>query len=146
MSRIGEKKILIPDGVTVTDNNNIITVKGPKGQLEYNLQNEINVSIDSNLVTVNRQSDKKTVKQLHGTVRSLLDNMITGVSKGFEKKLEVRGVGYRAKIEGKNLILNIGKSHDVKYTVPDDITVVVAENTKLTVCRQPPSFLMLKSR
>ena len=133
MSRIGEQLIQIPDGVTVTQNNSNVVVKGPKGELDFNIPNGIEVNIDNGSISVKRLSDIKSVKQLHGTVRSILNNLVTGVNKGFEKKLEIRGVGYRAKIEGKNLVLSIGKSHDVIYAIPDEVTVAVDGNTNLSV-------------
>jgi len=133
VSRIGETLIQIPDGVTLTDSNGIVTVKGPKGQLEFKIPNGINVIIENNSIAVKRLSDLKTVRQLHGTVRSILNNYVIGTNKGFEKKLEIRGVGYRAKVSGKELVLNIGKSHDVVYIIPDEITVKVEGNTNVSV-------------
>ena len=133
MSRIGEILIQIPDGVTVTDNNGVVTVKGPKGQLEIKIPNGIKIVIENNSIAVKRLSDLKTVRQLHGTVRSILNNFVIGTSKGFEKKLEIRGVGYRAKVAGKELVLNIGKSHDVIYVIPEEVTIKVEGNTNLSV-------------
>ncbi|RLD10772.1 MAG: 50S ribosomal protein L6 [Chlamydiae bacterium] len=133
MSRIGETLIQIPDGVTLTNNNDVVIVKGPKGQLEFKIPEGIKVEVENNSIAVKRLSDIKTVRQLHGTVRSILNNYVIGTSKGFEKKLEIRGVGYRAKIAGKELILSIGKSHDVIFIIPDEVTVVVEANTKLSV-------------
>lgn len=133
MSRIGEKLIQIPDGVTVTYNNNVVTVKGPKGQLEFQIPNRIKIEIENNTIAVKRLSDLKTVRQLHGTVRSILDNLVVGTSKGFEKKLEIRGVGYRAKVAGKDLVLSIGKSHDIIFTIPEGINIAVEANTNISV-------------
>jgi len=133
VSRIGETLITIPDGVSVNFNNGTASVKGAKGQLEFDIPKDINIEINENIIAVKRLSDIKSVKQLHGTVRSILNNLVIGVSKGFEKKLEIRGVGYRAKMEGKNLILNIGKSHDVIFAVPDGVTVAVEGNTNISV-------------
>jgi len=133
VSRIGETLIQIPDGVTLTNNNDVVIVKGPKGQLEFKIPEGIKVEVENNSIAVKRLSDIKTVRQLHGTVRSILNNYVIGTSKGFEKKLEIRGVGYRAKIAGKELILSIGKSHDVIFIIPDEVTVVVEANTKLSV-------------
>ena len=133
MSRIGETLIQMPDGVTLTENNDVVTVKGPKGQLEFKIPEGIKVEVENNSISVKRLSDLKTVRQLHGTVRSILNNYVIGTSKGFEKKLEIRGVGYRAKIAGKELILSIGKSHDVIFTIPEEVAVTVEANTKLSV-------------
>jgi len=133
VSRIGETLIQIPDGVTITDNNGVVTVNGPKGQLDFKIPNGIKVEVENNSIIVKRLSDLKTVRQLHGTVRSILNNYVIGTSKGFEKKLEIRGVGYRAKIAGKNLVLSIGKSHDITFTIPEEVAVTVEANTKLSV-------------
>ena len=133
MSRIGETLIQIPEGVTITDNNGVVTVKGPKGQLEFKIPNGIKIELENNSIAVKRLSDEKTVRQLHGTVRSILNNYVIGTSKGFEKKLEIRGVGYRAKITGKDLILSIGKSHDVIFSIPEEVNVTVEANTNLSV-------------
>ncbi len=133
MSRIGETLIQIPEGVTLTDNNGVVTVKGPKGQLEFKIPEGIKIEIENNSIAVKRLSDLKTVRQLHGTVRSILNNYVIGTSKGFEKKLEIRGVGYRAKVAGKDLVLNIGKSHDVVFAIPEEVTVTVEGNTNLSV-------------
>ncbi len=133
MSRIGETLIQMPDGVTLANSSGVVTVKGPKGQLEFKIPNGITVEVENNSIIVKRLSDLKTVRQLHGTVRSILNNYVIGTSKGFEKKLEIRGVGYRAKITGKDLVLSIGKSHDVIFTIPEEITVTVEANTKLSV-------------
>lgn len=133
MSRIGETLIQIPEGVTFTDNNEVVIVKGPKGQLEFKIPEGIKVEVENNSIAVKRLSDLKTVRQLHGTVRSILNNYVIGTSKGFEKKLEIRGVGYRAKIAGKELILSIGKSHDVIFAIPEEVAITVEGNTKLSV-------------
>ena len=133
MSRIGETLIQIPEGVTFTDNNEVVIVKGPKGQLEFKIPVGIKVEVENNSIAVKRLSDLKTVRQLHGTVRSILNNYVIGTSKGFEKKLEIRGVGYRAKIAGKELILSIGKSHDVIFAIPEEVAITVEGNTKLSV-------------
>jgi len=133
VSRIGEILIQIPDGVTVTDNNGVVTVKGPKGQLEIKIPNGIKIVIENNSIAVKRLSDLKTVRQLHGTIRSILNNFVIGTSKGFEKKLEIRGVGYRAKVAGKELVLNIGKSHDVIFVIPEEVAIKVEGNTNLSV-------------
>lgn len=134
MSRIGNKLIVVPADVTVTVNeNNFVTVKGPKGELSNQLNTEIKIEQEGNEITLVRPSESKEHRSIHGTTRSLLDNMVTGVSKGFERSLELVGVGYRAQLQGKKLILNVGYSHPVEFTPEEGIEVEVPENTKITV-------------
>lgn len=133
MSRIGKKPIEIPEGVTVTKNGNTVTVKGPKGELTQTFNSDMNISIEDNVVHVIRPSDAKEHRSMHGTTRSLLANMIEGVSKGFEKSLELVGVGYRAQKQGKKLVLNVGYSHPVEFEPEDGIEIDVPSNTKVTV-------------
>ena len=134
MSRIGRAPITIPAGVEVkVDDNNHITVKGPKGTLERTLVPSMSVEIEGNVLHVKRPDDTKENRSLHGLTRTLVDNMVKGVTVGFEKKLEINGVGYRASKEGKNLVMNIGYSHqvimpetaDVQIDVPDANHIVV---------------------
>ncbi|MCQ6276433.1 50S ribosomal protein L6 [Bacillus sp. V3B] len=134
MSRIGKKPIEIPSGVTLTiDNNNTVTVKGPKGELTRSFNPDIEIKVEENIITVSRPSDAKDHRALHGTTRALLSNMVEGVSKGFEKGLELIGVGYRAQKQGNKLILNVGYSHPVEITPEEGIEVEVPANTKLIV-------------
>lgn len=133
MSRIGKKTIEIPSGVTVTANNNEITVKGPKGELTRTFHPEMEIKIEGNTIEVFRPSDAKEHRALHGTTRSVLANMVEGVSKGFEKTLELIGVGYRAQKQGKKLVLNLGYSHPVEFDPEDGIEVEVPSNTKVIV-------------
>jgi len=133
MSRIGLKQIELPEGVEVTLNGNTITVKGPKGQLTRELHEEMNVNVDGNVITVERPSDKKEHRELHGTTRSLIANMVEGVSKGFEKSLEIIGVGYRAQKQGNKVVINAGYSHPVEIDAIDGIEIDVPKNTQLTV-------------
>ncbi|MDT2806114.1 50S ribosomal protein L6 [Vagococcus lutrae] len=133
MSRIGNKPVVIPEGVTVTKNGNDITVKGPNGELTRTFVPNIAISIEGNEVVLTRENDEKTNRSLHGTMRSNLDNMIIGVSKGFEKQLELIGVGYRAQLQGKKLVLNVGYSHPVEFDAPEGITIEVPSNTQVIV-------------
>ena len=134
MSRIGLKPITIPAGVEVkVDENNHITVKGPKGTLERTLVPSMKVSVDAGVLKVSRPDDTKANKSLHGLTRTLVDNMVVGVTQGFEKKLEVNGVGYRAAKEGKNLVLNVGFSHQVIVPETEDIQIEVPDANHITI-------------
>ena len=129
MSRIGRMPIAVPAGVTVDiAENNHVTVKGPKGTLERTLPVEMEIKLEGAEVIVSRPNDLKKMKSLHGLTRSLLQNMVTGVTDGYEKKLEVNGVGYRAAKQGKTLTLNLGYSHPVEMTDPEGIETVVDGN------------------
>ncbi|GAA0323444.1 50S ribosomal protein L6 [Bacillus carboniphilus] len=133
MSRVGKKPIEVPSGVTVTFDNNTITVKGPKGELTRTFSPDIKVELEENVLTVTRPSDSKEHRTLHGTTRALLANMVEGVSKGFERSLELIGVGYRAQKQGSKLILNVGYSHPVEIEPEEGIEIEVPSNTKVTV-------------
>lgn len=133
MSRIGNKIIDIPAGVTVTNDNNLVTVKGPKGESSFQFTNNVVVEIDGAVITVKRIDETKRSKQLHGTTRALIANMIQGVVDGFEKKLEIIGVGYRAALEGKILNLSMGFSHPVHMEIPEGIEVEVPKNTQVII-------------
>ena len=129
MSRIGRMPIAIPAGVTVTmAENNHVTVKGPKGTLERTLPIEMEVKVEGAEVTVSRPNDLKKMKSLHGLTRTLINNMVIGVTEGYEKTLEVNGVGYRAQKSGKKLTLNLGFSHPVEMTDPEGIESKVDGN------------------
>ena len=126
MSRIGKMPIAIPAGVTVeVAENNKVTVKGPKGTLERVLPSEMEIKVEGAEVSVSRPNDLKKMKSLHGLTRTLINNMVVGVTSGYEKKLEVNGVGYRASKSGKTLTLNLGYSHPVEMTDPEGIEAVV---------------------
>lgn len=133
MSRIGKKPIELPAGVTVILNGNTVTVKGPKGELTRTFSPEIGINIEENVVTLTRPSDSKEHKTIHGTTRSLLANMVEGVSKGFERSLELIGVGYRAQKQGKKLVLNVGYSHPVEIEPEEGLEIEVPSNTKVIV-------------
>ena len=126
MSRIGRMPIALPAGVTVDiAENNKVTVKGPKGTLERVLPAEMEIKLDGTTVTVSRPNDLKKMKSLHGLTRTLIHNMVVGVTEGYEKKLEINGVGYRAQKNGKTLVLSLGYSHPVEMTDPEGIEVAV---------------------
>lgn len=133
MSRIGLKIIEIPEGVELTNDNNVVTVKGPKGQLSRQLHEDMKININGNEVSVERPSDNKTHRALHGTTRSLIANMVEGVHKGYEKALEIQGVGYRAQKQGNKLVVNAGYSHPVEVDTPEGIEIDVPANTKVIV-------------
>ena len=133
MSRIGLKPIDIPDGVTVTVNDNVVTVKGPKGELTRQFDKEMNIKVEDNKVIVSRPSDEKRHRALHGTTRSLINNMVQGVTNGFERALELVGVGYRASKSGQKLVLNVGYSHPVEIVPEKGIEIDVPSNTKVVV-------------
>jgi large subunit ribosomal protein L6 len=134
MSRIGKKPLEIPAGVTVTiADDNTVTVKGTKGELTRTFNPDIKITIEENVLTVSRPSDIKEHRALHGTTRSLLGNMVDGVSKGFERGLELIGVGYRASKSGNKLVLNVGYSHPVEITPEEGIEIEVPSQTKILV-------------
>jgi len=124
MSRIGKNPIKIPEAVNYNESNNNVSVTGPKGTLVFKFHKDINISNENGLLNVSRRSDSKEDKALHGTSRQILNNMIQGVSEGFEKELEIIGVGYQAKSQGNRLHLQLGFSHDIFFDVPDGITLV----------------------
>ncbi|WP_019635782.1 50S ribosomal protein L6 [Paenibacillus fonticola] len=133
MSRIGRKPITVPSGVDITLDNNVITVKGPKGSLTRELHKDMKITVDNNEITVERPSDHKTHRSLHGTTRSVVSNMVSGVTEGFTRNLELVGVGYRASKSGEKLVLNVGYSHPVEITPEQGITFEVPSNTKIVV-------------
>lgn len=133
MSRIGNKVVVLPQGVEVKQNGNEITVKGPKGELTRTFSEDIKMNIEGNEVTFTRSNDSKEMKTIHGTTRAIFHNMVVGVSEGFQKALELIGVGYRAQLQGSNLVLNVGYSHPVEITAPAGITFEVPSNTQVVV-------------
>lgn len=134
MSRIGRLPIDIPQGVEVKiEEGNKVTVKGPKGTLEKNLPVEMEIKLEDNQIVVSRPNDLKKMKSLHGLTRSLIANMVTGVSQGYEKKLEINGVGYRAAMQGKTLNLSLGYSHPVLYEAKEGVTIEVPAPNKIIV-------------
>ncbi|OJH18597.1 50S ribosomal protein L6 [Heyndrickxia sp. FSL K6-6286] len=133
MSRVGKKPIEIPSGVTVTLDGNHVTVKGPKGELTRSFNPDISINIEENVINITRPTDNKEHRALHGTTRALLANMVEGVSKGFEKSLELIGVGYRAQKQGSKLVLNVGYSHPVEFEAEEGLEIEVPSNTKVIV-------------
>ncbi len=134
MSRIGKKPVVIPKDVTVTLNNgNALKVKGPKGELENRFHRAMKIEIKDSEVNVTRPNDFKENKALHGLTRALIQNMVYGVTKGYVRNLEIVGVGYRAEMKGKNLLLNIGYSHPVYFVPPDEITLQTPVQTQITI-------------
>lgn len=129
MSRVGKLPIAIPSGVTITIDDNEITVAGAKGTLKQFTMPDITVKQDGDQLVVTRANDEPKVRAKHGLMRALLNNMITGVSQGFSKKLEINGVGYRVAQQGTDLKLNLGFSHDVIYKVPAGVTTAIEQNT-----------------
>jgi large subunit ribosomal protein L6 len=130
MSRIGRLPVVIPPHVEVKIDGKVIKVKGPKGSLEFTIARDINASMDNGIITVTRPSDDRTHRALHGTTRALIQNMVTGVSTGFERVLEINGVGYRAVVQGKNLVLNLGYSHPIVVEPPAGIDFAVDAKTR----------------
>ena len=133
MSRIGYSPIVVPSGVQVTVADNNVTITGPKGNLQFPLRPEIDVTVENDTVLVKRKNDDRFVRSVHGLTRSIINNMVIGVTKGWTKQLEMIGVGYRAQGGGDTLTLNVGYSHPVSIKAPQGVTFAVADNTKITV-------------
>ena len=134
MSRVGKDPIDVPEGVDVKLQGNLVTVKGPKGELKWNFREEMKVSLKDKVVTVERNSESNLDRSLHGTTRSIIANMITGTSSGFKRDLEISGVGYRAQVQGQKIIFTLGYSHPVEFNLPDGITAEVdKKQTNLTL-------------
>ena len=133
MSRIGNKVITIPAGVEVNLDDNFATVKGPKGELKQQFDKDMTFNVEGNEITVVRPSDSKRHRTVHGTTRAILANMVEGVSAGFKKELELIGVGYRAQMQGKKLVLSVGYSHPVEFEEIDGIKLGVEGNTKVSI-------------
>ena len=133
MSRVGVLPIEIPEGVEITQDNNKVTVKGPKGELSRTVSGEMIIKQEDNVLNVERPSDSKDHKALHGTTRSLINSMVEGVSKGFEKALEIRGVGYRAQKQGEKVVVNAGYSHPVEIENREGIDIEVPTNTRIVI-------------
>lgn len=133
MSRIGKKPVAIPEGVTVTLDGNKVTVKGPKGSLEMTHHVDMSVSVTDQEVVVERPSETKAHRSIHGTTRALIGNMVEGVTNGYKKALKMIGVGYRASVKGNTLEVLAGYSHPVEMQIPEGLTVEVEKNTSITV-------------
>ena len=133
MSRVGNKPITVPEGVEIKIDGQKVTVKGPKGSLEKEFHKNMKINLEGNVITVVRPDNEPSNRSLHGLTRTLLNNMIEGTTKGFERKLEVNGVGYRASKKGNNLLLNLGYSHPVEMEAPEGITFDVPNPNEIIV-------------
>ena len=133
MSRIGKMPIVIPAGVEVQVEGNVVTVKGAKGSASQAFNPAMNIKVEDNTIIVERPTDNKEHRSMHGLTRTLINNMVVGVSEGFKKELEVNGVGYRASMDGKNLVLNVGYSNPVVMVPTEGLTVEVAGTNKITI-------------
>ena len=133
MSRVGSKTIEVPDKVKVAIADNHVSVEGPNGKLEMDMPSRTSVSQEENILSVARDGDDREAKAMHGLGRSLLNNMVVGVSEGFVKKLEINGVGFKALVSGNTVTMNLGYSHPIKYDLPDQVTVSVDKDTSVTI-------------
>src|SRR5437762_10165327 len=134
MSRIGNKAVEIPAKVKVNiGNDGVVAVEGPKGKLQWTLPREIKATLQDNNVSLARETENRSVKALHGLSRSLVNNMVQGVSEGFSKNLEIEGVGFKSAVQGANLSLNLGFSHPIVFPIPKEIKIIVTDNTKIAI-------------
>jgi large subunit ribosomal protein L6 len=133
MSRIGKRAVAVPSGITANVEGQTVKVKGPKGALSVVLPDEVSVKLDSGQIKVDPRSETKRARSQWGTSRTLVANLIAGVTKGFEQRLEINGVGYRAAVQGKNLQLALGYSHDVIYPIPEGITIVTPRPVEIVI-------------
>jgi large subunit ribosomal protein L6 len=133
MSRIGKKPVIVPAGVTAKVDGQLVQVKGAKGELQFRVPDDVAVTQDGNSIKVDPRSTSKRARALWGTSRAQVNNLVVGVTSGFEKKLEINGVGYRAAVQGKSLQLALGYSHDVNYPIPAGISIVTPKPTEITI-------------
>ena len=133
MSRVGKRPVTIPSGVTATVDGQTVKMKGPKGTLSFVAHDDVEVKFENGQVKFNPRTDTNRARAMYGTARAQVQNLVEGVTKGFEKKLEITGVGYRAAMQGKNLQLALGYSHDVVYAIPEGITIAVPKPTEITI-------------
>jgi large subunit ribosomal protein L6 len=133
MSRVGKKAVAVPSGVTANVEGQTVKVKGPKGALQVVLHADVGATVDKGGIKVDPRVDTKRARAMWGTYRALVANLVEGVTKGFEEKLEINGVGYRAQLQGKNLQLQLGLSHEVNYPVPEGITITVPKPTEVVI-------------
>ncbi|WP_395667062.1 50S ribosomal protein L6 [Methylocella sp.] len=133
MSRIGKKPVAIPSGVTANVDGQLVSVKGGKGQLSFVAPEDVTVALGADGVTVTPRSETKRARAMWGMTRSMVNNLVVGVSKGFERKLEITGVGYKAAVSGKNLQLSLGYSHDVTFPIPEGITITAPKPTEVAI-------------
>jgi len=133
MSRVGKKPVVVPAGVSAKLDGHTVAVKGAKGELKFTAADEVTVKIEGNLITIDPRGDSKRARAMWGTARAMIQNLVVGVTKGFEKKLEINGVGYKAAVAGKNLQLSLGFSHDVIYPIPAGVTIVTPKPTEINI-------------
>ena len=133
MSRIGDRKLVIPAGVTVTVDNDVVTVKGPKGELTTKVINDLEVKVEGDTLEVLKGNDSSATNMMQGTMNANINNMLVGVTKGFTKGLEIIGVGYRFALKGNKIVINAGYSHPVEIDIPEGIKVEVPSNTELNI-------------
>src|SRR5437867_644141 len=133
MSRIGKKAVVVPSGVTATIEGQTVKVKGPKGAMQVVLHGDVKAAMDKGTIKVDPCADTKRALAMWGTYRALIANVMTGVTKGFEQRLEITGVGYRAAVQGKNLQIQLGYSHDIVYPIPDGIAIATPKPTEIIV-------------
>nr|YP_009391906.1 ribosomal protein L6 [Acrosorium ciliolatum]ARW60050.1 ribosomal protein L6 [Acrosorium ciliolatum] len=133
MSRIGKKEIIVPKNIETNIDKSTISISGKKGKLSYNVSNSIKIETQNNRIKLIKQDNTKKAQAIYGLSRSIINNMVIGVSQGFTKQLIIQGVGYRAQMEGKSLILNVGYSHPVKIQPPNNIEIKVENNTSITI-------------
>jgi len=142
MSRVGKVPIEIPDGVEIKQNGNVLSVKGPKGELKETFDSRMNISVENGSVTVTRESDEKEVRALHGLTRALIANMVIGVSEGYEKVLQLIGVGFSSELKGKNILFSLGFSHSILFEAPDGIEFEIQKPD----AQEKSEFRMIQSR
>ena len=130
MSRVGRLPVDVPSGVEIKIDGSHVKIKGPKGEMEFTFSPEMEIVFQENVININRPSDAREMRSLHGTTRALIQNMVTGVTDGYQKELQLVGVGYRANMEGKNLVLNVGYSHPVEIVPPPGINFEVGERAQ----------------
>ncbi|MGE3145899.1 MAG: 50S ribosomal protein L6 [Pseudorhodoplanes sp.] len=133
MSRIGKKPVSVPQGVTANVEGQTVKVKGPKGALQLVIPDDVAVKMDKNAIQVDPKNESKRARSMWGTSRTLINNLMTGVTKGYERKLEITGVGYRAAVQGKNLQLSLGYSHEVNYPIPEGIAIATPKPTEIVI-------------
>ena len=133
MSRIGKKPVELPSGVTASVSGQTVEVKGPKGTRSFTATDDVSITLDGNVISVDPRGTSKRARQQWGMSRTMVANLVTGVTEGFKKELEINGVGYRAQMQGNTLKLNLGLSHDVDYTAPDGVTVSAPKQTQIVV-------------
>lgn len=133
MSRIGKLPVALPAGVTVNVEDGVVRVKGPKGELSQRMAAGVTLNQDAGVLTVRRADESRQVRSNHGLTRALVNNMVQGVTKGFERKLDIQGVGFKSEVKGKTIVLSLGYSHTIEFPFPPGITIDVEKGTKLTI-------------